>query len=113
MVNDDALKEMVAVQLLGSSTSATASDSVFKSFQRLADYTKDWLRTDQLERAKKCFALINSFYGRCSIRSQMAIENVFMFSVICCIDGLPNRLQIHDLLPYPLKQLALRCVHDI
>ena len=115
MIPDSALNEMLSVQLLGTNASGSTSDNVFAAFQRLAAHTKNWLTTNQLQRARQCFELVNSCYGKCSAKAQMAIETAFLFSISCCLDGLANGEEARELLPDTLRELCIahRLARDI
>jgi hypothetical protein len=111
-IQDHALKEILAAELMLPDGS---DSSVFDSFQRLATQTKAWLLSDQLEYVKRSFELVGMCYGKCSAKAQMAIENVFIFSIGCCLDGLSNAEEIRDMLPESLRLMTLRHrnAHDI
>lgn len=114
VITDQKLNGMLA-QHFHPSCSTEDRATVFASFQNLAEQTKSWLVTNQLSRAKRCFETVNAIYNDCNCVARMAIENVFMFSVLHFIDTLPNRKEAHTILPDGLRELASlqRNAHDI
>ena len=103
MIPDEIVNKMVGEVLPGTQP---ASRNVFASFQNLADQTKRWLNGNQLQMTKRCFEMVGGLCGKCSVKTQMANENVFVHSVSCCLDALPNDHAAHALLPDSLRALA-------
>ena len=99
MIADKELTEAIARRV-----NHSASDNLFKSFDHFTDHVKLLMRTEQWSAAKQCFDWVANVYGRCTNAAQLAIDNVFLFSIGSYIERLNRPAETKGLLSEPLAK---------
>ena len=82
---------------------------IYKQMQKFADLTRTMITTGKLDRAKKCFSIVESLYITGNAQTKSAISNVYIYSVSGVLEI--NHLNIEKLFPYTLKKEYIKQIN--